>query len=59
MSWGDKPETRRGLRLIAKGVPLRVAANMVGVASSTLLRARKREGMAGLKRGRPVKPPGP
>lgn len=47
--------TDRGLRLIARGVPLRTAAERVGVAASTLVRARKRAGLAPLPKGRPTK----
>ena len=45
----------RGLRLIARGVPLRTAAQRVGVAASTLVRARKRAGLAPLPKGRPIR----
>lgn len=47
--------TDRGLRLIARGVPLRTAAQRVGVAASTLVRARRRAGLAPLPKGRPTK----
>jgi len=46
----------RGLALIAAGVPLREAAQRVGVAPSTLSRAKKR---AGMPAGRSGRPPGP
>ena len=47
----------RGLRLIARGVPLRTAAQLVGVAASTLVRARKRASLGPLPKGRPTKEP--
>lgn len=47
----------RGLRLIARGVPLRTAAQRVGVAASTLVRARKRANLGPLPKGRPTKEP--
>lgn len=43
----------RGLKLIAQGVPLRTAAERVGVAPSTLVRARQRAGLEPLQAGRP------
>lgn len=46
--------TERGLRLIAKGVPLRTAAERVGVSPSTLVRARQRAGLEPLPAGRPA-----
>ena len=49
------PETLRGLELIEQGVPLRRAAEMAGVAVSTLTRARLKLGAPGLPKGRPVK----
>lgn len=47
------PEVKRALKLIAKGTPLRVAAREVGVACSTLMRARQADKLPPLKRGRP------
>ena len=47
--------TDRGLRLIARGVPLRTAAERVGVAASTLVRARKRANLEPLPKGRPIR----
>lgn len=47
--------TDRGLRLIARGVHLRTAAARVGVAASTLVRARKRANLEPLPKGRPTK----
>lgn len=46
--------TERGMRLIAKGVPLRTAAERVGVSPSTLVRARARANLPALPRGRPA-----
>ena len=51
--------TDRGLRLIARGVPLRTAAARVGVAASTLVRARKRANLEPLPKGRPSRSPQP
>jgi hypothetical protein len=51
MSRAIGPKTLRGLSLIASGIPLRVAASMVGVADSTLVRARR--GQPALQKGRP------
>lgn len=45
----------RGLLLIAQGVPVRVAAKQVGLAPSTLSRAKRRAGMEPGKAGRPAK----
>lgn len=45
----------RGLELIAAGVPLREAAARVGLAPSTLTRAKKRAGMEPGKAGRRAK----
>lgn len=53
MSGQQSAATERGLRLIAKGLPLRTAAARVGVSASTLVRARKRAKLAPLARGRP------
>lgn len=50
----QRPEVTLGLQLIAQGVPLRVAAERVGVAASSLVRARKRAGLEPLPIGRPV-----
>lgn len=47
--------TDRGLKLLAKGMPLREAAAKVGVAPSTLTRAKRRAGMPPGKAGRPAK----
>lgn len=49
--------TDRGLKLVARGVPLRTAAQRVGVAPSTLVRARQRAGLEPLAAGRPSKAP--
>lgn len=49
------PETLRGLELIEQGVPLRRAAEMAGVSTSTLTRARLKLGAEPLPKGRPVK----
>ena|GEM_PF-6838596 len=51
----QREATMRGLELIARGLPLRHAAKQVGVAVSTLVRARQRAGLPPLKRGRPRK----
>lgn len=53
MSPPIKPETRRALDLVARGVPLRVAADLLGIAPSTLVRARARLGADPLPKGRP------
>lgn len=45
----------RGLELIAQGVPVRKAAEMVGLHPGTLSRAKKRAGMEPKKPGRPAK----
>ena len=50
------PDTIRGLALIAQGVPVREAAQRVGVAPSTLTRAKKAAGMPAKKAGRPSNP---
>jgi len=47
------PDTLRGLELIAQGVPVREAAQRVGVAPSTLTRAKAKAGMPAKKAGRP------
>lgn len=49
-----KPETRRALDLIARGIPLRVAADLLGIASSTLVRARRKQHADPLPKGRPA-----
>lgn len=52
MSGRQTEAVMRGLILIAAGEPLRVAAASVGVAPSTLTRAKKRAGMIQGKPGR-------
>lgn len=52
MSGQQSAATDKGLKLIAKGVPLRTAAERVGVSTSTLVRARQRAGLDPLPRGR-------
>ncbi len=56
MSGRQSSATDRGLKLIAQGIPLRTAAQRVGVAPSTLVRARQRAGLAPLPAGRPPRP---
>ena len=51
----QRKEVTKGLRLIAQGVPLRTAAERVGVAPSSLTRARKLAGAEPLPLGRPAK----
>ena len=46
-----RPEVVQGLALIAEGTPLREAARTVGVAPSSLTRARKRAELPPLPRG--------
>lgn len=53
MSGRQSSATERGLKLIAKGVSVREAAEKVGVAPSTLTRAKKRAGLEPGKAGRP------
>lgn len=45
--------TAAGIALVAAGVPLREAARRVGVAASTLVRARARAGLPALQAPRP------
>lgn len=59
MSGKQTEAAARGLELIAAGVSLREAAARVGLAPSTLTRAKKRAGMAHGKAGRPAKQPQP
>ncbi len=47
------PDTAKGLRLIANGMPVRNAAALAGVAPSTLTRAKAKAGMPPGKPGRP------
>lgn len=53
MSGRQSEAATRGLKLVAQGVPLRTAAQRVGVAPSTLVRARARAGLEPLQAGRP------
>lgn len=46
----------RILALVASGMALRHAARIAGVATSTIVRARRRAGLPALKRGRRAKP---
>lgn len=55
MSGKQSEAATRGLRLMAQGMPLRTAAESVGVAPSTLVRARQRAGLEPLSSGRPPK----
>lgn len=57
MSGRPTEAAARGLELIAAGVPLREAAAIVGVAPSTLTRAKKRAGMPPGKPGRKAQAP--
>ena len=52
MAGKQTAETREGLALIAQGVPVREAAARVGVAPSTLTRAKAAAGMPAGKPGR-------
>lgn len=49
-------EVTAGLALLRQGVPLRAAAARVGVAPSTLSRAKARAGLEPGKPGRPTQP---
>lgn len=53
MSGKQHPDTLRGLALIAAGTPVREAARLVGVAPSTLTRAKAAAGMPAKRPGRP------
>ena len=55
MSGKQTEAAARGLELIAAGVPLREVAARVGLAPSTLTRAKKRAGMPADKPGRKAK----
>lgn len=54
MSGKQSEAATRGLKLIAQGVALRTAAERVGVAPSTLVRARQRAKLPALQPGRPA-----
>lgn len=56
MSGKQSAATEKALKLIAQGVPLRTAAERVGVSPSTLVRARARAGLPALQAGRPAAP---
>jgi transposase len=56
MSGRQIEATARGLQLIAQGVSVRAAAKQVGVAPSTLTRAKKRAGCLPAQAGRPAAP---
>lgn len=55
MSGKQTEAAARGLALIAAGVPVRKAAEQVGLHPGTLSRAKKRAGMPEGKAGRPAK----